>query len=286
MSAREPELELVVRDIFSDDGFIPGLRPRLHLDVLGEGLAAYPAEHDAVADGEDADEQKLEALLDGLMRRQQEGESHARSDEEPQATGEGSPGDPEPSSQKPQAEEPPPAADRHHRADGALERARQGRGLRDRLESVDPHPLALRDSQTTRHPEALEAPEPARLTPEVRHNLERLEHARRGVESFEAGNVHQTELRRLLILILDHMTFEHCKPGEGPDFERWWAVVRTYRRILATPEMASRGARSVLNNLLELEPDKLTQRHLEYALGRRKPQTPKKSKKRRPWRRR
>ncbi len=123
----------------------------------------------------------------------------------------------------------------------------------------DPEPPAPYPSK---FPEEPRAPEAAPPTPEPR----RLADARREVEAFEARNRHQTELKTLLILILDHIS--RLPPS---DLEHWWAVARVYRRVLAAPEMATSKAWAVLSRLLDLRADQLTKRRLEHVLGRRKP---------------
>jgi hypothetical protein len=111
---------------------------------------------------------------------------------------------------------------------------------------------------------------PVPRTRQARRNRRRVAAARRGVEGFKTRNRHQVELKTLLIRILDHMRRECCEPGQAPFFEHWRAVYRVYRRILGEPEMATRQASDVLARLLELEPDDLTERRLDFVLGRRK----------------
>lgn len=94
--------------------------------------------------------------------------------------------------------------------------------------------------------------------------------ARRDVEAFKTGNRHQVELKTLLIRILDHLRRECCEPEQAAFFEHWRAVFRVYRRVLGEPEMATRQAHAVLAQLLDLEAGDLTERRLEFVLGRRK----------------
>ncbi len=116
---------------------------------------------------------------------------------------------------------------------------------------------------------------------EARHNVRRLERARRGVEAFATRKIYQAELKIVVMVIVDHMRREHCLLGEEADFERWWSVLEIYRRILAAPEMAAASARTVLPKLLRLEHGQLTEQRLEDVLGRRKPAVARRKKKRR-----
>ncbi len=144
------------------------------------------------------------------------------------------------------------------------------------VETPGPRPVAITEPRGACHPDEIAAP--VTMAPpvavasqaEVRRNLRRLASARRAVLAFTAGIDPQRELKALLLRIFDHLRREHCRPGGASGFERWWAVVRVYRRILAAPELASKGAWTRLDYLLSLTADELTGRRLELASGRRK----------------
>lgn len=223
MSSQEPEtIELLLADLFFEDGFRPGLRLRDHRAVLGGGVDAEAAEAVALAVAGDLDEQQAERLLTDLMSRR---ERPADGDE--------------PDAEEPDAEET----------------------ASEEIVSAEP-----------------DFPVPA---PEARHNVRRLERARRDVEAFATRNIYQAELRTVVLVIVDHMRREHCTAGEEAEFERWWAVLEIYRRVLAAPEMAAASARTVLPKVLGLDHDKLTEQRLEHALGRRKHAVARRKKKRR-----
>ncbi len=88
------------------------------------------------------------------------------------------------------------------------------------------------------------------LHEEARHNLHRLQQARGEVGSFGIQNRYQRELRALVLSILNYLEEVHCHPGQAAEFDRWWHVVGEYGRVLVSPEMASRRARTVLGRLL------------------------------------
>ena len=125
-------------------------------------------------------------------------------------------------------------------------------------------------------PGPLEPPNESRPEPRsvqsraiVQRNLRRLVAARPSVTAIQPCNTPQKELRALVLAILRHLSKEHCKLGQEVEFERWWAVVRVYRRVLCEKEMKEPGARAVLRDLLLLKADELTERKLEYVLRRR-----------------
>ncbi len=122
---------------------------------------------------------------------------------------------------------------------------------------------------------------PPPLTPEARRRVQRLEEARREVEALDPRNIYQDELGTLLLAMIDHVRREHCKPGAAADFGRWWVVLEIYRRVLSAPEMFGASARTVLPKVLDLAHDELTERRLDYALGRLKPKTPRRRKRKR-----
>ena len=94
---------------------------------------------------------------------------------------------------------------------------------------------------------------------------------------------YQAELKTLLLAMIDHLRWQHCKPGaDVVTSKRWWTAIEAYRRVLGEPEMAGPSARTVLPNLLALEHRQLTERHLEHALGRRKRRGSRKRKRKRP----
>lgn len=121
------------------------------------------------------------------------------------------------------------------------------------------------------------APAPPALSP----NTRRLEHASRAVDALETANSYQSELKTVVQVMIGYMRREHCAPGEEAAFDRWWAVLETYRRVLTSPEMAVPGARHVLLRLLALEHRQLTERAIEHVLGRRKPTAARRRKKKR-----
>lgn len=91
--------------------------------------------------------------------------------------------------------------------------------------------------------------------------------ALRDVKDFRPRNPPQAELRALLLRILIHL---QRQPEGSREAARWWPVVRVYLRVLKSPEMASRKARRILDRLLALQADRLTERRLEFVLGRRR----------------
>ncbi len=224
MGAHEEDLELLLEDVLSDYGFLPGLRPRDHRNILGDGVA-----NSAPDLAGEFEEQRAERLFNDFMQR-------GALDEE-------------------SAEMGPPAP-----------------GVSVSTTAQQKATPALK---------TCERPDPPKVAPAARRNIRRLEEARCDVEAFEPRNVYQAELRNLLFAAIDHVRREHCKPGEEADFGRWWNILETYRRILAEPEMATPSARSILPKVLDLEPDELTERRLEHALGRRKPKTSYRRKKKR-----
>ena len=246
MPRRHVELELVAEHVLADDGYLPGLRPRGHENVLSR--APVLPEDDALAAGDDVDERELEALLYDLMRRE-DGEEDIWDDE---LALEELPAERDAGTSRPRAEEAEPDAERHAEATASPERG------------VDPARVlrsALRDLRG--------APESS--DPEVRHNRRRLAAAFQGVDRFEPRNRHQLELRTVLIWLLEYMRRVCCQPGRAPVFEHWWAVAKVYARVLAAPEMATRKAWGIKTKLLELRANELTERRLQLILGRRKP---------------
>lgn len=93
------------------------------------------------------------------------------------------------------------------------------------------------------------------LREEARHNLHRLQDARGEIAAVTVHNRYQRELRGLILSILNYLEEAHCRPGEAPEFDRWWRVVCDYGRVLVSPEMASKRARTVLDNLLKRRGD-------------------------------
>ncbi len=87
----------------------------------------------------------------------------------------------------------------------------------------------------------------------------------------------QAELRTLLLAMLDRLRRRPSAIG------RWRPYLEVYRRLLSAPELASPRGQKMLDELLELRADELTERRLELVLDRRKPKPrpPKKKK----WRR-
>lgn len=92
---------------------------------------------------------------------------------------------------------------------------------------------------------------PSRLDgPEASRNVRRLGAARKEIEDFETTNRYQRHLQGLLSAMLDHMEENCCQSGEEKEFRRWWSIVGEYARVLTSPEMATRRARTVMEDLL------------------------------------
>lgn len=214
------DTDVAVVDLYAVtlDGFFPGLRPRGHEEVLGEGLAF-------AAEAAGATEAEIEAeILTEVWESLGEAAEPLHEEEQPEID----------------VLEPPPAA--------------------------PPPPSAP----------PVPVPVPADAAPIPR----RLVRARRRIVAFRPVNVYQKQLRKLLLVITDHLRRRCGRPGE-PAFERWWRVLEVYLRMLETPEMAAPKARRVLPKLLELVADDLTERRLQLVLGRRT----RKRKKRKEWKR-
>ncbi len=88
----------------------------------------------------------------------------------------------------------------------------------------------------------------------------RLRRARRDVAAFPCANRHQARLQTLALAMLGYMADHWCGPGHEYDFDRWWRIVAYYARVLASPELAGRGACKTLRKVLDqdqLHPDDL-----------------------------
>lgn len=94
------------------------------------------------------------------------------------------------------------------------------------------------------------------LCAEAKRDLRRLIGAREGIEAFQPRNRYQGQLRALLLTMVDYMEREHCRPArpwcpeDREEFERWWEILRRYRKVLFSPAMARKGAFRVLTKLL------------------------------------
>ncbi len=86
--------------------------------------------------------------------------------------------------------------------------------------------------------------------PEVSRNVRRLEAARKEVEDFECDNRYQRHLQGLISSMLDHMQETCLRRGDEAELRRWWGIVEEYARVLTSPEMATRRARTVMEELL------------------------------------
>ena len=88
----------------------------------------------------------------------------------------------------------------------------------------------------------------------------RLRRARRAVADFPCANRHQARLQTLALAMIAYMADHWCGPGHEYDFDRWFRIVVYYARVLASPELAGRGACKTLRKVLDqdqLHPDLL-----------------------------
>ncbi len=79
----------------------------------------------------------------------------------------------------------------------------------------------------------------------------RVVRARRRVEAFAVRNRYQRELRGTILFILQMLEARHCRLGEEREFARWWSAVVVYRRVLASPALEGKGARELLEKVLD-----------------------------------
>ncbi len=79
----------------------------------------------------------------------------------------------------------------------------------------------------------------------------RVVRARRQVEAFDVRNCYQRELQGTILFILRMLEARHCRPGEEREFARWWSAVVAYRRVLRSPALRRKGARELLEKVLD-----------------------------------
>ena len=79
----------------------------------------------------------------------------------------------------------------------------------------------------------------------------RVVRARRQVEAFDVKDCYQRELQGTILSILQMMEARHCRPGGEREFARWWSAVIAYRRVLRSPALRRKGARELLEKVLD-----------------------------------